>query len=349
MSKDLDDEVGVPFWASSVKDLGEPATAEGNVDIEEKTEHTPAIKVSEEPAEKTITEPTKVEHVEKQEASADYVVSFLDEVDSLLEEEGLLVDTGKSYSPDAKGVSEMLKDTIAARDAVWETKLAQAIEFERDSISRGDVLKAEDMDVYDEDHAKYLLTQYYLRTDWEQDEIDEKLQTLGELGELSKEANVAKRYMVKVEKAEEQERIAARQRAEQEEQKYIDDYVSGIKSDIDKTEEIVGFKLDKKTRDSFKSYLFDVEKDGKTKAQKAGENQDHRLTVAFMDFMNYSKKDLELKVRTELAIAQDKKNSRYSTVGQEARMVNRREREDVGIGSVLNSIGMFNGSPDQSE
>ena len=298
--KETEEEVK-PWWEDFSK-IGEGVEATEEDKPIETEEVTPVKEVKEEVIEEV--KPTQIE-----EKPSD-VTAFLEDAVSLLEAEGLLlVPEDKVYSPNAEGFKEMLKDNTEA----LSIKIREEVraEYEQALKEQEGITKFSELDINDEEHAEILLKNYYTLTGFEEDEIADKLQTVKELGELSKDAKVAQRYLTKVEK--EQEAAAEKQRiqAVKEEEESLNRYVDGIKNEIDSMTEIIGFKPDQKQKNEFKDFILKPDKNGKTEAQKLAEDPAHRLRVAWMEFIDYKKSDLEIKVRSELATNQVKKNARF--------------------------------------
>ena len=89
--------------------------------------------------------------------------------------------------------------------------------------------------------------------------------------------------------------------------------ISKIEKTIDEADEYAGFKLDEKKKKAFKDYLFKVNpRTGKTQMQENMMNADRKLTVAFLDFVNYSKADLEKEVASGLTKDRKKKLARFT-------------------------------------
>ena len=184
------------------------------------------------------------------------------------------------------------------------------------------------MDPSDEYDAIDMLQKYYLETGFTEDEAADKLKQVKELGALEKEAKVAQRYLGKQEAKKEE---LERKRQEEEEvsrQKQIEDYISAVKAEIDEMEEMSGFKLTNKMKKDFKDYMFKFDKDGMTEAQKASKDPKRRLKLAFLDFVDYNKKDFEIKAKTELANEYTKKNSRFTSKQAKTKGANIRKEGD---------------------
>jgi len=287
------------------------------VDTEEKVE----VDVEKEEDTKPIE---KVEHgkvapdskgggEENKEEVNDLIKTFDSLVESLEKEELMFLDEEKVYEPTPEGFQQMLKDNMEAQKSKLEKEFEEREAAIRAELERGQEVKFADLDPSEETHALAMLEQYYKLTDYTDDEIKDKIDTLKTLGDVEKEAKIAQRFLVKKEK--EYEEVEKQREASKvaDKQKEIDDYINSVKSQIDAVEEMAGFKLDTKTKNGFKDYLFKQDKEGLTAAQKAAKDPNRRLKLAFMDYMDYNKKDFEIKAKTELANEYSKKVSRFTS------------------------------------
>ena len=113
--------------------------------------------------------------------------------------------------------------------------------------------------------------------------------------------------------ARDKESKLAEDKVKREAKKDVDD----LKKYINDTNELAGFALDTKVRkDAFKNYLFKINpRTGKTQMQENMADQDRRMTIAMLDFVNYTKADLVKEVATTLTKTRKKKLSRYTDKG----------------------------------
>lgn len=298
-------------------DESEKEVIHKEVDTEEKVEVDTEKEEDQKPSDREelgkVEPNSKGERESKEEEVDDLIKTFDSLVESLEKEELLFLDEEKVYEPTPEGFQQMLKDNMEAQKAKLEKEFEEREAVIRAELERGQEVRFADLDPSDEDHALAMLEQYYKLTDYTDDEIKDKIDTLKTLGDVEKEAKIAQRFLVKKEK--EFEEIEKKKEVEKEanKQKEIDDYINSVKSQIDAVEEMAGFKLDTKTKNGFKDYLFKQDKEGLTAAQKAAKDPNRRLRLAFMDYMDYNKKDFEIKVKTELANEYSKKVSRFTS------------------------------------
>ena len=247
------------------------------------------------------------------EEVSDIVKAFEDITSSLEDEELLFVPEDKQYEPTPAGFKEMLKDNAEALKSKLETEFQEKLDKLKAEYEDNNVVRVADLDPSVEEEAMAMLERYYLETGFTEDEIKEKLEEVKALDSFEKEAKVAQRFLVKQEKELETLREQKKLKEEQDKKAEIDNYVNSIKTKIDEIEEMAGFKLTPKVKSGFKDYIFKKDKEGLTQAQRAAQDPDRRLRLAFLDYIDYNKKDVEIKVKTELANEFEKKRSRFTS------------------------------------
>lgn len=307
-------EVETPEVEKEELEVEEPKKKE-----EEKKEEPKSEEKTEEPEKK---EEPKVEKKEEDGEEEDDLVKAFGSIESLLEEEELMfLDEETEYSGDSEGFAKMMRDNMEGQKKSMEAEFAKKEAAIRQEFEKANTPGYSDMDINDEAQASEMLKEYYTRTGLEEAEIEEKLAELKDLDYISKEAKVAQRYLVK---EEDKASKAAAAKAEEEtlaRQEKVDEYISGLKSEIDSAEEMAGFKMTNKVKNGFKDYVFKVGKDGMTEAQRAGKDPSRRLRLAFLDYMDFNKNDFEIKAKTEVSTELKKKTSRFSSKGASAKGV----------------------------
>lgn len=267
--------------------------------------------------------PEKAESVKKTNAATDDdVVSTFDAIAESLEVEDLLfIDDDKTYEPTIEGFKEMIKDNIIAHKNKLSKEFLEKEKEIRAEYEKSTTKSVMDLDPHNEDDAKTMLLQYYKEIGLEQNEIDENLEDIKALDSLAKEARIAQRFLDKKEK--EQKRISEKLEEEQRlsKDREIEDYINGVKSHIDETDEMAGFKLTPKIKKGFKEYLFKKDNQGLSEAQKAGKDPLRRIKLAFLDYMDYNKNDFEVKIKSDLAKNYAKKVSRFTSTSAQSKGV----------------------------
>ena len=281
-----------------------------DVDIEKDTEIEPVEKVE---PEKVVPDSKGGGGKEVEEVD-DLIKTFDSLVESLEKEELMFLDEDKVYEPTADGFQQMLKDNMEAQKAKLEKEFEEREAKLREELEGGQEVKFADLDPSDEEHALAMLEQYYQLTGFTEDEVKDKIIEVKTLDNLEKEAKIAQRFLVKEEQRLEDLEKKRKEAEIANKQKEIDDYITEVKSQIDAIDEVSGLKLDAKTKEKVKDYLFKVDKkDGLTQAQRASKDPQRRLKLAILDFMDFNKKDIEIKVKTELANEYSKKTSRFTS------------------------------------
>jgi len=303
--------------------------------VEETTEEVKKPKVKEEEEEEEeeeeaeeeapVEEPKPEESKSKkpkddtEKPSRDLSETFEEIAEGLEAEELLFLDPEKKYDGDSKGFKQMMEDNMLAYGEKLKKDFAAQEASIRRSYEEKSAPKIADMDPSDDNDAMDLLHKYYLETGFNEDEVEEKLQEVKNLENLEKEAIIAQRFLGKKEAKEDQLKEAAKEKDNEDRNIKVKEYITSVKSEIDEMEEISGFKLSNKMKTDFKDYLFKFDKEGKSPAQKAGVDPKRRLRLAFMDFVDFNKKDFEIKAKTELADEYSKKASRFTSTQSKAR------------------------------
>lgn len=240
--------------------------------------------------------------------------TMFDEIAASLEDEELLfLGEDKEYEATPEGFKQMMEDNMLAyKDKLEQDFKSRETEI-RKSYEESNKTRISDMDPSDESQAENMLKQYYQETGFTEDEVQDKIDEVKELDNLEKEAKVAQRFLGKKEKEAEDKAEAEKAKEEEAKTKQVQDYIDGLKSEIDSMDDMAGFKLNNKVKRDFKDYLFKSDKEGLTPAQKAGRDPKRRLRLAFLDFMDFNKKDFEIKAKTELANEYSKKVSRFTS------------------------------------
>ena len=315
----------------------------GDFEELEETQETPKEEFETETSKEDIEEETSKEDIEessrdskeetretpKEEEEEDEISKTFNEIASYLEEEELMfLEEDKTFDATPEGFKKMLEENFISYKNKLEEEFKNRELAIRNEYEKRNAPKISEMDPSDEYDAIDMLQKYYLETGFTEDEAADKLKQVKELGDLEKEAKIAQRYLGKQEAKREELERKRQEEEEASKQKQIEDYISAVKSEIDEMEEMSGFKLTNKMKKDFKDYLFKFDKDGMTEAQKASKDPKRRLKLAFLDFVDYNKKDFEIKAKTELANEYTKKNSRFTSKQAKTKGANIRKEGD---------------------
>ena len=170
-----------------------------------------------------------------------------------------------------------------------------------------------DVDSQDEEIQKTAVLQLMKSQNMSDEDAQEELADIIELGKLEKRAGIAIEALAKTQETQIQAEQKAEAKRAEEAKKGREKEIKVIEETIDSSDELAGFKMDDKRRKAFKDYLFKVNpRSGKTQMQMNMADEDRRLKVAFMDFIEFTKADVEKEVATQLTKSRKKKLSRYS-------------------------------------
>lgn len=177
-------------------------------------------------------------------------------------------------------------------------------------------LNWEDVDSEDEAVQENALRQLYASQGMSKEDIEEEIEDIKTSGKLEKKSSAAISVLIKNQKDSEKARAKAIKDKEAADEKARLADIKELEDTIDSTEEIAGFKLDDKRRKGFKDYLMKINpRTGKTQMQENMADEDRKLKIAFLDFVNYTKADLSKEEATKLTKTRKKKLSRYTDKG----------------------------------
>lgn len=297
-------------------------------DGEETPEGSEEEEEEEEAPEGAAEDPKKKEDAEEGEDPEEEDYDFSDDDVSkaytMLEEQGILqLGEDDEVEPTPEGLGSLVKKAI--RDGIQE-KLAATPEAVKNLYAHLEAgkpiedfeLKAPpapwaDVDEDDEEVQRRAVRQFLLNTGVDEADVDEELDDLIAEGKLGKKAKVALPALVKLEEKEKSRAAKEKEDAAKKAEKAAQEEIDSIKSSIDDIKEIANFKLTDKRKEDFKKYLFDVNpKSGKTQFLENMANEDRKLKIAFLDFIEYTEDDVKKEVGTEMSKNRKKRLAKFS-------------------------------------
>jgi hypothetical protein len=266
-------------------------------------------------AEETAEEGTQTESEEEYE----YTDDDISKAYSMLSEEGVLeigeddefegTTTGLADAV-AATVQNKLKKEIEAIPPVVQEFYAHVQEGKDVSsfvASKTDLLW-EEYDISEEPNQEATLRAFYKTQEMSEEDIDEEIADVKEAGKLEKKAQTAKSSLSKLQTKSNTAKATAREEADKTASAERQTEITRIQNDIDEMDELAGFKLDKTRKAQFKDYLFNVNpRTGKTQMQDNMQDEKRRLTIGFLDFVEYTKADLSKEEATRLTKTRKKK------------------------------------------
>ena len=174
-------------------------------------------------------------------------------------------------------------------------------------------VKWKDYNIEEEANQKVALKSFYLKQGMTDEEATDEVAEMELAGKLEKKSSVALNSLTKLEESQITASAAKDKKDAEDAKKAATKEVTDIKNKIDSLESLADFKLDDSRKQNFKDYLFKVNaRTGKTQMQENMASDDRRMTIAFLDFVNYTKADLTKEVQKTLTKTRKKKLSRYA-------------------------------------
>jgi len=320
---------------STVKVVGDPKVidktlesttkAEDPVVVENKggAEVTPSTK-SEKGDGKPGEEGGKVNKVDKNEEEYEFTDEDFSKAYTMLLDEGVLdVAEDEEFENSSKGVADAVAFTVRRKvDKALNSappvvkRLYEYLSNKDNSIEDFNLQeqpKWAEFSVDTDDDRRAVLKQFHLSQGLSEEEAEEEVEDAENALKLDKKAATALAVLVKNESDIEAKNAALNAKNKEKADKKLEDEINAIKKNIDDTEELAGFKLDDKTKTDFKDYIFKEDKrTGKTQMQLNMVDEKRRLRIAFLDFMDFSKDDIEKNIKSKLTKIRAKKLSNYS-------------------------------------
>lgn len=261
---------------------------------------------------------------EEEEDQYEYTEDDVSKAYGILEEEGILTlseDDEFESTPqglaDAVGatVRNLLKKEIDSIPPVVQEFYAHVQEGGEASSFKPTEARTgwSDLDMEDDANKDVALKAFYMGQGMTSEEALEEIADIPE-DKKERKSEIAISTLKKRDENILKAKKAADKKVAEDAAKENADDVKRLRKVVDDTDELAGFKLDTKTKkDAFKDYLFKIKpRTGKTQMQENMSQEDRRMTIAMLDFVNFNKEDFEKEVTTELTKKRKKKLSRYT-------------------------------------
>lgn len=244
---------------------------------------------------------------------------YVDLIDNLVSE-GIL-DEVEEVEDTSESLNKAITKTVENKVNGWLEDIPEnfrnIIDFMREGGDPNLYMKQQStIDYKSLDYKNERVQEALIRADLEQqgyssDDVDEKLKDYKDLEKLEKEAKRSSNILEKQQEKRIKDFNASIEEQVKKSEQKEEEEINLMKETIDKMDDIVGFKLDKKRKKAFKEFLFELDEEGETAASKSSKNIEDRIKLYFMSFINYDFKDLEKKTRTKSVKSIDKLLSRY--------------------------------------
>lgn len=194
---------------------------------------------------------------------------------------------------------------------------------------KGEILWSE-VNMESEKNQEAALLQLYVNQGMTQEDAEEEVADVKAAGKLAKKSAIAQDALIKKQTEIHAARDEAKAKQQKENEAKVQAEIDEINKFIDDSDEIAGFKLDDKKRKAFKSYLFTAKaRTGKTQMQENMASEDRRMRIAFLDFIDYNKEDLEKEVTSSLTKKRKKRLARFSDKGVRSTNSSKTVKTDV--------------------
>lgn len=219
------------------------------------------------------------------------------------------IDTEKEYTADEEGLYSLIQDGInnsvsqmfsEREDLSLLVDIVQSGGTVGELFERMNGVSYSDLDIEDEDTKRTIISDYYEARGLKADKIDKLIKDAIDSNSLEEEFTVAYNELVEREKQTQKNYLVELQTQKKLEAENADKELKALEKEIFSKEEIQGFKLDKKTKEQFYSYLTKLNKQGKTQLEIDSEDREKQLTMAWMYFTNFNKEDFTKQTTTTL-------------------------------------------------
>ena len=242
---------------------------------------------------------------------------------NVLETEGVLdIGDDDEFESSGKGIADMVATTVRNKVAKElqniPTQVAEFYQHVKAGGSYQDFVPQtletdwNEIDLDNEQNQVLAMRQFLALQGLDGEEIAAEIDELVESGKIEARSRKATAALAK--KQEKDKAVAedaARERAKADAEK-VQNEIDNISKFIDESEEIAGFKLDDARRQGFKDYLFKKNnRTGKTQMQSNMSDEDRRLRIAYLDYIDFNKETMEADVKTKLTRKRKKALSRH--------------------------------------
>jgi hypothetical protein len=267
---------------------------------------------------------TKTKKVDEEEEEYEFSEDDVSKAYTMLEEEGILeIGEDDEFDSSPKGLGDAVAVTIKKKVDKIINSLPPEVHELYQHLRSGKPASEftastaqaswEDLDITEEDNQRKAMLQFLINNGSTPEEAKEEIEDLEVAGKLEDKADRAHKALVRKETKDKEAEAKVKEAKETAAIKARQDEIDGIKQEIDTLDEIAGFKLDDERKQEFKDYLFKVNpRTNKTQMQENMGNEDRRMTLAFLDYVNYNRLDMEKAVATDLTKKRKKKLSKYS-------------------------------------
>jgi hypothetical protein len=153
------------------------------------------------------------------------------------------------------------------------------------------------------ERQKATIEQSLIYAGWTPEEITDELKDYEDMGKLEAKAKVHLPKLQQLEKSQKEHLVKAQEANRAEQEQNAQKYWTELKTDLEKREDIQGFKL----TPALKTKIWDhmskpIDKEGRTKLQANNDtNKDAQFLYAYLDYLNWDISKLERKAESKVA------------------------------------------------
>jgi hypothetical protein len=246
------------------------------------------------------------EEIEDDEDKTPYQILMED----LVEKGVLFADEDKEYDASEDGIEELLEDTVNARvGSLFQEneQLAMLYDVVQNGGSIQDVMQIygevnySELDMSDPGTQEQVVIDYYTAKGISEDRIARLIDSSKDDGTFGNEIQEAYSALVNSQRTQMQEYLENLEQNKIDEQEYAIEQMVTLRQTINSIEEIQGFKMDKRTKDDFFSYMTQPTRNGMTRLQEDAQDYEKQLVMAFMYYTNFNSEDLQRRATTNVS------------------------------------------------
>jgi hypothetical protein len=283
----------------------------------------------------------EVEEEDDSEGSMSDEFSFSPLATDLIDDGILDIEDLEKYEDSPEGFKQMIQDTVNKRFdervKALSPKAQRLLELEQEGGDINVLLEMEAIDydlidLDDADNQKTLITEKLQADGYDEDEIEERLQDLEDLGKLEKEAKIAHRFLAKRAEDNKNAVLEQQKKANEEYRVQVEAETLKFKEQVVNTREIAGIKLTKKQAEDLYDYITKpaAKVAGKVLTKYEAESTlENQLKQAFFQMVGYNFSNIETKAMTSVSKKVKQELAKYKDKNQKASTFNRPKEEKV--------------------
>tara|TARA_B110000259_G_C14011971_1_gene399943 strand:+ start:356 stop:1483 length:1128 start_codon:yes stop_codon:yes gene_type:complete len=321
--------------AGAVTEVTQEVVTEGTGDVtdvtkqEEAKTETSVASTEEESSTVVVEKQDEIEEVSKEDASTkdDNPASNTgveDLMQTMADDGVLLFDEESEYEPTAKGMSDLISQTVQKKSderfAEMKSSLPEEASKLLDVLEKGGSIEDynalsnqidfNEVDASNEQNQGYLVEDWMKLQGYTAVEIRERIEDLRSANLLAKEANMAKTKLAKNQEQTSAKRLADIEVKTTEDKATAAKNAEDFKTKVTSMREVAGFSLTQKKAEKLYEFITNPDKEGKTGFQKA-DTEENRMLYAMMAMDGFDKEKLSKQEASKQTIKLKKKLNNF--------------------------------------